>query len=328
MSKVLFQYNRTPGTRYFADNPRQVADVGLSGHSITLAINPNLPVMGNSTSINRFGHHMMSATAYTIEDVEHAIPDLQRMQINQHRFFDIILSSGYAAGMSFFDDTRWNTVLQNLDVYAQVAARGGVNGFTIDPEDYSGVRLFQYSDQNAIDPHPLEDYKTQAYLRGQQVMQTILNHVPAPVILALYGYSMLYQLPVRYELLPSFYDGMLIEMPDDVFFVDGWEFSYSYKNRSQFVNARTTIANAREFSATPTLYDEKIRVGFATWLNYQLNPNYFTYYQWFLALQYALKLTDQYVWIYTNGTVGFFPLVGIDETYIWALQAAQAAVED
>jgi len=125
-----------------------------------------------------------------------------------------------------------------------------------------------------------------------------------------------------YNLLPAFYDGFLEVLPPGGMLVDGYEPAYAFKERSQFEGARRGIQAAVELSAVPQDYRQKVKTGFGLWLDYRKQKNYFTPDEFQHAVSSALKVSDGYVWIYSEG-VGFFPLSGVEPSYIKALAAAR-----
>ena len=71
----------------------------------------------------------------------------------------------------------------------------------------------------------------------------------------------------------------------------------------------------------PEHYRRKVKAGFGLWVDYRKQPNYFTPEEFQRAVTSALKVSDGYVWIWSE-TVGFFP-PKIEPSYIKALAAAR-----
>src|SRR5262245_22639404 len=119
----------------------------------------------------------MGKLSFRIEEFQEAIADLKSAKWRAFidNFLPVVLSSGYAAQLNWFDDDRWRVVVNNFGVVAQIAAEGGVKGLIIDPEDYNYM-LFKYLDQQLQVDRPLEDYAAMARKRGQQVMTAITTH--------------------------------------------------------------------------------------------------------------------------------------------------------
>jgi hypothetical protein len=232
--------------------------------------------------------------------------------------------------LNWFDDERWRIVVDNFGVVAQIAAEGGIKGLIIDPEDYNYM-LFKYLDQQLQVDRPLEDYVAMARKRGQQVMSAIATHMPAPILLTLYGYTLplrehrgeIKPQSIRYTLLPAFYDGLLESMPSKGYFVDGYESAYAFKQRQKFLDGyRQVREGAVAVSAVPQLYSQRVRAGFGLWLDYSQKPDYFSPEEFRRVLAYALEISDEYVWLYTHGP-RFFPPTDIQPTYIEAIAGAR-----
>ena len=261
-----------------------------------------------------------------------AIADLKSREVAQvHRQFP----PGYSLGrtvdiwLNWFDDERWQTIINNFQVLAKVAEGGGIKGLIFDPEPY-GYKLFEYPDQRQQLDRSFEDYTTMARQRGRQVMTAIASSMPKVVILSLYAYSAPHNYlrtgralaDVPYGLLPAFYDGVLEVMPHEGRLIDGYEPAYFFKRRSQFLEGYKKIAEARTLSTFPDLYEKKVSAGFGLWIDYKRNPNYFTPKEFETAVRDALEISDEYVWIYSNGP-RFFPPAGVSPSYIEALASAR-----
>ena len=168
--------------------------------------------------------------------------------------------------------------------------------------------------------------------RGRQVMTAIASSMSKVVILSLYAYSAPHNYlrtgralaNVPYGLLPAFYDGVLELMPHEGRLVDGYEPAYFFKRRSQFLDGYKKIAEARTLSTFPDLYEKKVSAGFGLWIDYKRNPNYFTPKEFETAVRDALEVSDEYVWIYSNGP-RFFPPAGVSPSYIEALASARGS---
>jgi hypothetical protein len=271
---------------------------------------------------------------FRVEEFQEAIADLKAAQWRTFtaNFLPLILSSGYAARLNWFDERRWRIIVNNVEVLAKIAAQGGLRGLILDPEHYD-YALFSYSGQRQQTDQPFEAYVKVARRRGREVMAAIAAHLPQCVCLALYGYT----LPLddlkrsgslqaaRYGLLPAFYDGLLEAMPTGAVLIDGYESAYAFKRRNHFLEAYRRIHDeAIKLSAMPEQYREKVRAGFGLWLDYQKRPDYFTAEEWRQAVGAALEVSDGYVWIYSHGA-RFFPPSGVEAAYIQGMAEARRA---
>jgi hypothetical protein len=110
-----------------------------------------------------------------------------------------------------------------------------------------------------------------------------------------------------YGLLPSFYDGLLEEMPPGARLVDGYEFAYGFKEKKSFVDGYRRIhEEAPLLSKLPDHYRDKVSAGFGLWLDYRQDLSHFSPEEFERALRHALSVSDQYVWVYSE-LVKLFP---------------------
>jgi hypothetical protein len=319
-SKKLIYYGwGIRDTQYVRDHWREMEHMPFDGTGIKVAIDRTRPTTGNGVTVNLLGWQAMSATRFTLPQFQATIDDLKaaRWTTFTDNFLPVALSSGYAAGLNWFDEARWQIVANNFAVMAQIAAAGGLKGLILDPEDY-GYELFSYRRQQRSVHNTFEQYKAVARQRGRQVMTAIAGALPSPVLLSLYGYT----LPLREELkhrvspeegrsglLPAFYDGLLEAMPASGRLIDAYHQIHE---------------EALRLSTVPEDYRAKVRAGFGLWLDYYKKADYFTPEELRRALGYALEVSDGYVWIYTHGPQ-FFPPSGIEPAYIEAITAARRA---
>jgi hypothetical protein len=72
----------------------------------------------------------------------------------------------------------------------------------------------------------------------------------------------------NYGLLADFLDGMLEACSKQTKIVDAWEYSYPYKERSQFEEAYTTVKEKSvEWTARPEEYRRHVEAGFGIWMD-------------------------------------------------------------
>jgi hypothetical protein len=323
-------------TQYVRGHWREIEQMPFDGTGISVAIDRTQPTIGDGVTGNLLGWQVMSPTPFTLNRFQAAINDLKAAKWTAFtdNFIPVALSSGYAKGLNWFDDARWQIVANNFAVLATIAAEGGLKGLILDPEDYN-YELFSYRRQQQSINNTFEQYKSMARQRGRQMMTAIAGALPDPVLLSLYGYTM----PLgpeqdrvaslqdaRAGLLPAFYDGLLEAMPAGGRLIDAYEFSYPFKKRSQFLDGYRRIhKEGLTLSAVPDHYRAKVRAGFGLWLDYYKRPNYFTPEEFQRAVGYALEVSDEYVWIYTHEPK-FFPPSGIDPAYIEAIVKARRAI--
>jgi hypothetical protein len=334
--KLIYYGWGSRDTQYVREHWHAMEQMPLDGTGIIVAIDRQGWQQGKQATDNQLGWQLMGKRAFQTEEFRAAIADLNSAKWHAFtdNFLQVVLSSSYAAQLNWFDDERWRVIVNNFGVMAQIAAEGGVKGLIIDPEAYSYM-LFKYHDQQRLLDRPLEAYMAMARQRGREVMAAIVTHMPEPVLLTLYGYTLplrerrgeIKPQDVRYSLLPAFYDGMLEAMPAQGRLVDGYESAYAFKRRQQFRDGYRQVRDgAVAVSGVPELYRQKVRAGFGLWLDYAQKPDYFTPEEFQRALSYALEISDRYVWIYTHGP-RFFPPSAIHPSYIEAIAGARRGAQ-
>lgn len=331
--KLIYYGWGSPTTLYVRDHWREMEEMPFDGVGIVVPVDRRAWQRGKRDSGNQLGWQVMGERALRVEDFRRTIADLKSAKWRKFtdNFLPVALSAAQSAnGLSWFDDERWRTIVNNFEVLAKVATEGGVKGIILDPEPYR-YKLFEYPDQRQQLDRPFEDYTEMARQRGREVMTAVASSMPKVVILSLYGYSAPfgYVRPgtalanVPYGLLPAFYDGLIEALPPSGQLIDGYEPAFSFKQQRRFLDGYKKIRAARTLSAFPELYDEKVTAGFGLWIDYNKNPNYFTPQEWERSVRDALQTSDEYVWIYSQG-VGFFPSSGIAPAYIDAMTRARA----
>jgi hypothetical protein len=332
--KKLIQYGwGVPDTQYVRDHWRQIEELPLDGVGIVVALDREAWRNGDTTTTNQLGWQIMGARKFHTAEFREAIADLRaaRWHTCTENFLAVALSAAQsAADVDWLNDERWRVIAQNFAVVTHIAAEGGAKGLLLDPEHYNH-NLFSFLAQRGNQPFVV--YEKAARRRGRQVMRAIAAALPDVRLLSLYGHT----LPLSevqsgvpldraaYGLLPAFYDGLLEAMPANARLIDGYEFSYSFKERGQFTRAYQRIHEAGiTVSAVPRHYREKVSAGFGLWLDYRRQPNYFTAEELQRAVTAALEVSDGYVWIYSQGP-RFFPPNGIPVAHLKALAAARQA---
>jgi hypothetical protein len=311
--------------------------IPFDGVGIAVAIDRQSWQRGKRDTGNQLAWHVMGRRAFQLEEFRNVIADLKAAQWQSmtDNFLPVVLSAAQsAAGLNWFDDGRWRTIVNNLGVLARIGAEGRLKGFILDPEHYN-YALFSYARQRQQVDKPFQDYVQMARHRGREVMSAVGAVLPDAVLFSLYGYSLpLHYLrdgksvqEVEYSLLPAFYDGLLEAMPAGMRLVDGYEFAYPFKERRQFLDAYNYIhQRAHTLSAVPDRYREKLKAGFGLWLDYRRQADYFTPEEFQRTVGYALEVSDGYVWIYSHRPQ-FFPVSGIEASYIDAIAAARREVK-
>jgi squalene-hopene/tetraprenyl-beta-curcumene cyclase len=116
---------------------------------------------------------------------------------------------------------------------------------------------------------------------------------------------------VSYGLLADFLDGMLDGCSKETTIVDAWEPSYPYKEQKQFEQAYQTIKQkALDWTAVPDKYRSLVKAGLGIWMDNDwrkkgwnltdFSKNHFSPAEFENAVRSALRVSDEYVWIYTE----------------------------
>jgi hypothetical protein len=229
-----------------------------------------------------------------------------------------------------------------------IAKEGGCKGIILDPEHY-GAYFFHYPSMRERLDKPFAEYQAKVRERGRELMKVTRAIFPDITILMFWAHSYLpihpteRQKPLEqnaYGLLPAFVDGMMEAADERAQFVDLCEFAYGYKRREQFLEAYHSIVHkAMRFSLLPELYRRRIRVGFGLWLDNgnagamqgkrwdvrDFSKNYFSPDEFRQSLQWALEISDGYVWIYSHQP-RFFPPSDLPDAYLQAIKEARRSV--
>ncbi len=176
---------------------------------------------------------------FAFDDFKQAVDDLKTTKFN--RFTDRFLRVNITPGkVNWFDDEAWANIANNFSVAAQIAKEGRCKGFMFDTEQYEGITLFDYRQQK--DKKKFADYQAKVRQRGQEWIKAVNQHYPDITILLTFGYDVSYwraktpkdRSTAAYGLLADFLDGVLEACSKQTTIVDGYEFSYPYKERKQF----------------------------------------------------------------------------------------------
>ena len=320
----------TPDTKYARENVAVMETVPFDG--IVIAPRYTTPDgQGGSLDWQTFGSKAVDPGV-----IEPLIEDLRATKFT--RFTDNFLRMNTTPGdVDWFDD--FSPVLHNCRLCARLAQQGGLKGILFDVEQYQ-KQLFTYGQMKYQDKS-FTEYAEQARLRGREVIQAINSEFPDVTIFLTFGY----ELPWREMgtgfalekasngLLAPFLDGVIEAASEQTKIVDGWELSYGYKTRDRFLDAYGFIHNtAREMCAVPLAYQRKVQAGFGTWMDYdsggrggffadEFGKNHFTPWEFHRALVSALRVSDEYVWVYTE-RLNWWTRDNVSDAYFQALHVA------
>jgi hypothetical protein len=265
---------------------------------------------------NNLAWEVWGSRRFAPDDFKQAVDDLKATKFS--RFTDRFLRVNVTPGkVDWFDDPAWATVLHNAGVAAHLAKQGGCKGFMFDVEQYEG-KLFDYRQQKHRGTRTFAEYQQQVRQRGREWMQAVNKEFPDITLLLTFGYALAQprgqardRSQAAYGLLADFLDGLLGACSKDTTLVDAWEPSYPYKEPGQFEQAYATIKHkAPAWTAEPERYRRQVQAGFGLWMDNDwrrkgwdvtdFSRNHFRPAEFEAAVRSALRVSDQYVWIYTE----------------------------
>lgn len=271
--------------------------------------------------------------------LEPAARDLRKTRFR--RFTDNFLRVNATPGDVDWFDTDWPAVAYNAALCARLARRGGLKGLVLDPEHYTDTAPFDYSRRPQQRMRTYREYAAQARARGREWIQAVNDEYPDLTILCLFGHSVSAMqarnrggdldrgLPEEalarspYGLLAPFLDGVLEAAHPRTRVFDVHEPSYPLKTREQLEQARAEIDGAWRVSLVPATYRRRLRAGFGLWMDNDshwrgwhedASRNHFTPAELETALREALRLSDGYVWVYSQ-EVNWWTRKGLPPAY-------------
>lgn len=296
-------------------------------------------------SASSFMSEAWGTRAFTDAELKPALDDLKATSFKKFtcNFLRFNVTPG---NVDWFDD--FSAILQNARLAARMAREGKSKGILFDIEQYEKP-LFQYRAQRDVKTKSWELYSAQARMRGREVMTAFQKEFPEVVVFLTFGYSLPWagsdsdKKPLadgEYGLLAPFLDGMVEASTHANNIVEGGEIAYSFRETAKFREAYgrmkeqllPMVADAKKYQAT-------VSIGFGIWMDYDwrnkawdtndFKKNYYSPETFEASVREGLKVSDEYVWIYTekpqwwssNGKPGSLP-----EPYIEALRKARASV--
>lgn len=341
----------TRDTMFVREHFQEMEEMPFDGIGISVAIDRKAWQQGRTDTTNKLDWNIFGPKAFRLDDFLPAIEDLKAAK--WRKFTDnfavaCICSSGQDFNFNWFDDTRWKTIVNNWRILVTIAKEGGLKGIIVDPEQY-GAYFFCYPEMNQRFSKPFAEYVAKVRERGRSLMEVTKKIFPDITLLFFWTHSYLVLHPTHngwlvppekntYGLLPAFLDGILEAADLRTKFVDLSEFAYSAKERQRFLEIYHSIINkAPLFSAIPEVYRAKVRVGFGIsmdihahgkpqlWSTTDFSKHHFSPEEFKQALQTALELSDEYVWIYTQYPK-FFPPSNLPVAYLQAIREAKEAI--
>jgi hypothetical protein len=278
---------------------------------------------------------------FAADQFRKALDDLSATRFRRltDRFLRVNVTPGT---VDWFDDRAWATVAGNFGVAAHIAKAGGCKGLMFDVEQYEG-RPFDYARQAHRGERSFAEYQAKVRQRGREWVRAVNAQFDDVTILLTFGYQIAQpgtgkdRSAADYGLLANFLDGVLEAATDATTVVDAWEAAYPYKEARQFEQAyKTTRETALGWTAVPGRYRDRMRVGFGIWLDYEWRTrgwdvgdparNYFTPAAFEAAVRAALRISDGYVWVYSEQP-RWWTREKLPPAYVDALRRARATAE-
>jgi hypothetical protein len=185
----------------------------------------------------------------------------------------------------------------------------------LDTEQYPGVDLFYYPEQDYNERYSFQEYADQVHRRGREVMQVLNRGYPGITILYAYGlavapYEDFDELEDHpYGLLVPFIEGMAAAADDETTLINGFEQSYTYRRDEQFRSAFEFVRGF-SFNNKPTEAQQghlPLQIGFGLWVDHRCDNGDpqttclgFTPDEFQQGVQLVLKYSDRYVWVYSQ----------------------------
>jgi hypothetical protein len=280
----------------------------------------------------------MGSRRFQLDELVFALPKLALLQQTNAKTNFLPITTGFLEGedratFSWFardtQDSRWETILNNFEVYARLAGLAGMK-LQFDPEGYdprnSGVFSFDFFPPEELAAHTPEEMKTQVKIRGIQIMQAIQRGAPGIDLLFFIAHSYLFHCHLwdggcdgtKFGLLPSFMDGLLIgnsASPTPSEITDGYEAAYGFLTPSRFHATRKIFDGVAStpplLTGAPSLYQRWMRLGFGMFFNYYDPSRGDEDLRLQSMVAAALRESDHYVWLYTENHLTFLPKDGL-----------------
>ena len=295
-----------------------------------IAVYPPLALHGDRKEV--IGR-LFRTERHDIEDFAEAIADLQAVRAKATRFKHNFLLAYLTTGVAAIDPPDWfdpefDAVVHNWKVAADFCKRSGLMGIMFDDEVYYGADLWTYRGIGLKyhDTKSAKEYADQAFLRGAQIMRAVNEVFPDIKILSLHGPGeghgdRLGDPDATYGLMRAFFDGLLSESTGRAQIIDGYERAYGFRSASDYAGARRLMKEEmRDISRVPAQFERHFRVAFPFYiggyrqygfdgdyenldglLRGEAEGYYYTPEEFEYSLYQALRHTDEYVWVYTDG---------------------------
>lgn len=278
---------------------------------------------GKKVSLNQ----AFSGRAMKLEWFAQAVDELVEVDKKATKLRHNFLFTGPNPGnVDWFDDAGWQNIIQHYRVAATVARDGHLQGILFDPEPYhKEYRPFSYPSLENLEQHSYADYVEKARQRGREMIAAIAE-VKSDLTIFTYFMNSIHRAILdeselrifrsledsKYGLFSAFIDGWLDVAPPQMILVDGAEFAYMANSEMDFLRISELIRHKSLRFVAPenrARYRAQVQVGYglyldgvaglSKWKNYHLDTGARTAVQNLAKnTSDALRLADEYVWIY------------------------------
>ncbi len=209
------------------------------------------------------------------------------------------------------DETRWLRALENLKVLARLAAIGKFDGIMLDTEQY---------DRQVFNPDSYPQFGSESgkvandlmQRRGRELVEAIESEFSPKLWLLTFGFHAAQddigdgRDGVKYTWLAPLLDGLVEHADATSRIIDGWEYSYGYKEEEKFKTAVEKFITAISGNSKR----ERVELGLGLWLDYapkryiwnveSPHENYFSPQSFCDTVRMAFDYSDGVVWIYSQ----------------------------
>ena len=213
----------------------------------------------------------------------------------------------------------WSAIVSNATAAARLAREAGARGICLDTEPYEGGVWFRLPAGQRW-----EEAAIWATNRGRLLMETFQREFPGLTIFLSHGWSKPYldtlwgSRPLwvsRYGLLAYFLNGMLAAAGPRVTIIDGHEVAYGFQLPGQFAQMMQREEELPAFVGDAG-WRWQVKAAYPVWLDYEwrsygwstedVERNFYSPSDFEVAVGAALKVADEFVWIY-NETPRWWP---------------------
>ena len=246
-----------------------------------------------------------------------------------HNFINMDVTGQGWFAMNWFDDTLWDSILDNARLLARIAYESGCDGIFFDTEQYGPVTFWNYEylkDTYPDNPSTFAQWHNEVYIRGRQLIDALESEFPNIKLLLSQSVEAIhadlaggstaaamnaYYPPLdegvdfyadnRSALIAPFVEGLLKNRSGSTEIIDGYESSYYYKDEWEFqVGADLIRDRFKAYFVQRDLYTDNIKVGFGLYHSSLRHDGVFSPADAGDALKWAMKYTDRYVWIWSE----------------------------